>query len=255
MRLEELINKNYNHLNENDLYIWQYIRTHRKECEKLSIDDLANRCHVSRTTILRFSQRLGLNGYTELKVYLRIDNQTYQHKQTGLDLVYQTYHNYMDQIKAKDLTDVIKLIDQAENTYVYGTGSIQNNVASELKRSFLEVGKLFFHIRSMNETYAFESMMTSHDIIIMISYSGENKQILNFAKKLKAKSVPIIAITATQDNTLSHIADESFYVEVPNLLNPLGPRHEGLVNYFILIDFILVKYLDYHERKMTNDVG
>ena len=101
---------------------------------------------------------------------------------------------------------------------------------------------------------AFEEMMTSRDMIIMVSYSGENKQIIEFAKKLKAKSVPIIAITATQDNTLSHIANESFYVEVPNLLNPLGPRHEGLVNYFILIDFILVKYLDYHERKMTSDV-
>ena len=240
MRLEELINKNYNRLNENDLYIWQYISAHRKECEKLSIDDLANHCHVSRTTILRFSQRLGLKGYTELKVYLRIDNQTYQHKQTGLELVYQTYHNFMDKIKEKDITHVIEIIDQAENAYVYGSGSIQNNVAAEIKRSFLEVGKLFFTIRSMNETYAFEEMMTSRDMIIMVSYSGENKQIIEFAKKLKAKSVPIIAITATQDNTLSHIANESFYVEVPNLLNPLGPRHEGLVNYFILIDFILV---------------
>ena len=254
MRLEELINKNYNRLNENDLYIWQYISAHRKECEKLSIDDLANHCHVSRTTILRFSQRLGLKGYTELKVYLRIDNQTYQHKQTGLELVYQTYHNFMDKIKEKDITHVIEIIDQAENAYVYGSGSIQNNVAAEIKRSFLEVGKLFFTIRSMNETYAFEEMMTSRDMIIVVSYSGENKQIIEFAKKLKAKSVPIIAITATQDNTLSHIANESFYVEVPNLLNPLGPRHEGLVNYFILIDFILVKYLDYHERKMTSDV-
>ena len=254
MRLEELINKNYNRLNENDLYIWQYISAHRKECEKLSIDDLANHCHVSRTTILRFSQRLGLKGYTELKVYLRIDNQTYQHKQTGLELVYQTYHNFMDKIKEKDITHVIEIIDQAENAYVYGSGSIQNNVAAEIKRSFLEVGKLFFTIRSMNEPYAFEEMMTRRDMIIMVSYSGENKQIIEFAKKLKAKSVPIIAITATQDNTLSHIANESFYVEVPNLLNPLGPRHEGLVNYFILIDFILVKYLDNHERNMTSDV-
>ena len=253
MRLEELVNKNYNQLNENDLYIWQYISAHRKECEKLSIDDLALRCHVSRTTIMRFAQRLGLKGYTELKVYLRIDNQNHQHQQTGLELVYRTYHEYMDIIKKKDLTHVIEMIAQSENAYVYGTGSIQNNVAAEIKRSFLEVGKLFFTIQSMNETYAFESMMTSNDVIIMISYSGENQQLLDFAKKLKTKSVPIIAITATKDNTLSHIASESFYVDVPNILDPLGPRHEGLVNYFILIDFILVKYIDYYERKMNND--
>ena len=65
VRLEELISKNYNQLNENDLYIWQYISAHRKECEKLSIDELASRCHVSRTTVLRFSKRLGLKGYAE----------------------------------------------------------------------------------------------------------------------------------------------------------------------------------------------
>lgn len=75
MRLEELVNKNYQSLNENDLYIWNYIIRHRKECERLSIDDLASKCNVSRSTILRFSKRLGLKGYAELKVFLRIDNQ------------------------------------------------------------------------------------------------------------------------------------------------------------------------------------
>ena len=34
MRLEELVNKNYQSLNENDLYIWNYIIRHRKECER-----------------------------------------------------------------------------------------------------------------------------------------------------------------------------------------------------------------------------
>ena len=54
MKLEELINKNYRQLNENDLYIWNYINHHKKECEHLSIDELALRCNVSRSTILRF---------------------------------------------------------------------------------------------------------------------------------------------------------------------------------------------------------
>ena len=52
MKLEELINKNYRQLNENDLYIWNYINHHKKECEHLSIDELALRCNVSRSTIL-----------------------------------------------------------------------------------------------------------------------------------------------------------------------------------------------------------
>ncbi len=253
MRLEELINENYNHLNENDLYIWKYISTHRKVCEKLSIDDLADRCHVSRTTILRFSKRLGLKGYAELKVYLRIDNQTYKDKQTGLELVYKKYSDYMEEIKNKDLTRIVQLIDNAENAYVYGTGYIQNHAASELKRAFLFVNKLFFNIKSMSETYAFVDIINNTDVMVMFSHSGENEQLLDFARKLKTKGVPIIAITATKNNSLSHMADEAMYVEVPNIPSSLGPRYEGQVSYFLLVDFIVVKYLDYCERKLNHD--
>lgn len=253
MRLEDLINKNYNHLNENDLYIWQYISTHRKECEKLSIDELAKRCHVSRTTVMRFAQRIGLKGYTELKVYLRIDNNKYQSNQLGVDLVYNKYTSYMKEVKEQDFTQVIQYILNAQNAYVNGTGYIQNNVASEIKRSFLAVNKLFFNIRSMNETEALVDIIEETDMIIMISYSGENQRQLEFAKQLKAKNVPIVSITANRDNTLSHLANEALFVDVPNILNPMGPRHEGLVNYFILIDFILVKYIDYCERMIPDD--
>ncbi|MEG1462260.1 MAG: MurR/RpiR family transcriptional regulator [Anaerorhabdus sp.] len=253
MHLEELINANYAKLNENDHYIWKYISTHRKVCEKLAIEDLAQRCHVSRSTILRFSQRLGLKGYAEFKVYLRLDNEHHVEKETGLELVYQNYLEYMGEIKEKDFTSIIKLISNAKNAYVYGTGSIQNNVAAEIKRSFLNVDKLFFHITSANESHVFADMIDHEDVIIMISYAGENPQLLDFARKLKAKSVPIIAITITKDNTLAHIAEESLIVEVPKLMNPLGPRYEGLVNYFMLVDFIIVKYMDYHERKLRDE--
>lgn len=75
MKLDELINKYHKQLNENDLYIWSYISKHRKECETLAIDQLAHKCNVSRTTILRFSQKLSLKGYGELKVYLKLDNE------------------------------------------------------------------------------------------------------------------------------------------------------------------------------------
>lgn len=249
MRIEDMINSNYDNLNGNDHHIWSYISTHRKECEYISIQNLAMKCHVSRSTILRFSQRLGLQGFAEFKVHLRMDNEQRKEHQTGLELVYHKYKTYMDEIKDKDFTNIIELIANAKNVFVYGTGSIQNNVALEIKRSFLQVDKLFFNITSANESYVFVDVISKEDIIIMISYSGENQQQLDFVKKLKAKSVPIVAITATIDNSLAHMANVSLYVDVPNVRNPSGPRYEGLVNYFILVDFIIVKYIDYQEKR------
>lgn len=253
MRLEDFINANYDKLNENDKEIWAYINEHRQLCERLSIDVLAERCHVSRTTVLRFAKRLGLKGYAELKVHLRIDNAGNQEPQTGLEHVYTTYKEYMDEIKQKDFTNIIEYIRNAENAYVYGTGSIQNNVAMEIKRSFLFMDKFFFNITSANESYIYADVITQKDVILMVSYAGENPQLLDFARKLKMKGVPIISITATKNNSLSHMASEALYVEVPDLMNPLGARYQGLVNYFILIDFIVVKYMDYHERMKKHD--
>ena len=39
MRLESLIKENYEKLNENDLYIWNYILHHKKECQTMSIQN------------------------------------------------------------------------------------------------------------------------------------------------------------------------------------------------------------------------
>ena len=74
MKIDDLVNLHYDKLNQSDLHIWKYINAHRKESYNLTIDELASRCNVSRTTILRFAQKLSLKGYSELKVYLKWEN-------------------------------------------------------------------------------------------------------------------------------------------------------------------------------------
>ena len=151
MRIEELINAHYDELNENDIHIWQYIMTHRKECENLSIEELASQCFVSRTTVMRFAQKIGLRGYAELKLYLKMDRQADKEKQTGFDLFYNKYNQFMLSLKEKNMKNAIEMISGANNLYVYGTGIVQNSVASEMKREFLEVGKLINVLRSFQE--------------------------------------------------------------------------------------------------------
>ena len=104
MRIEELVNTHYDKLTENDIHIWQYIATHRKECEDLSIDELASRCYVSRTTVMRFAKRIGLHGYAELKLYLKMNRRTDNEKQKGFDLFYNRYNYFMLLLKEKTNT-------------------------------------------------------------------------------------------------------------------------------------------------------
>lgn len=248
MKLEELVNKNYQQLNENDLYIWNYIIKHRKECERLSIDQLAERCNVSRSTILRFSKRLGLKGYAEFKVFLRIDNQKNDNNALTTN-IYQGYLETLERYKNYQYHEIVKSIYEAKNLYVYGTGVIQENTAQHLKRSFSMINKLFLDIDTLADFEAYINLFESHDVFIAISYAGENQRLLDYVYRLKAKGVIVIAISANNDCTLSHIADYSLHVNTLKIMTDQGRREDLVGNYFVLIDFVIANYVDYVKSK------
>ena len=54
MRIDKLINNNYEKLTPNDREIFTYILNNQEACKAMTCEQLADRCHVSRTTLLRF---------------------------------------------------------------------------------------------------------------------------------------------------------------------------------------------------------
>ena len=73
MQLDEIINKHKSDLNATDMVIWKYIVTHRANVRHISIHELARDCAVSSTTIVRFAQKLGLDGFGALKAILKME--------------------------------------------------------------------------------------------------------------------------------------------------------------------------------------
>lgn len=248
MKLEELVNKNYQQLNDNDLYIWNYIIHHRKACERLSIDELAQKCNVSRSTILRFSKRLGLKGYAEFKVFLRIDNQ----RGNGGNLTVNIYDRYLESLKKYQeyqYQDIVRSIYEAKNLYVYGTGLIQDNSALHLKRSFSMVNRLFLDITAVADFEAYINLFEKHDVFIAISYGGENQRLLEYVYRLKAKGVIVVAMIACDDCTLSHVADYSLHVDTISIITDQGRREDLAGGYFVLIDFMVANYIEYAKSR------
>ena len=76
MQLDEIINKHKQDLNATDMVIWKYIVMHRQTVHHISIHELARACSVSSTTIVRFAQKLGLDGFGELKAVLKMEEAT-----------------------------------------------------------------------------------------------------------------------------------------------------------------------------------
>jgi len=216
MKLDMLVNKYYGQLNDNDLYIWNYIIHHRKECERLSIDELALRCSVSRSTILRFSKRLGLKGYAKFKVFLRIDNQK-NDKNALTDNIFNHYIETLEQYRDYHYKEIVQSIYEA--------------------------------IDVLADFEAYINLFGSNDVFIAISYAGENQRLLDYVYRLKAKGVIVVAIITNNDCTLSHVADYSLHVKTLPVMTNQGRREDLVGDYFILIDFIIANYIEYAKSR------
>ena len=210
MRLESLIKENYEKLNENDLYIWNYILHHKKECQTMSIQELASKCNISHTTILRFTRKLGLQGYGEMKFYLKWeDKQQNQFDNRGIEKTYKDIEKTTEMMKKRDFYDVFELLENADRIYVYGSGEVQKNAANDLKRSMIFGNKLLYVLEEREETNVILDVLSSKDVFFLLSLSGNNLFMNKFVHKLKQKGIKIISITQVGNNELASLSDVS----------------------------------------------
>lgn len=136
MTLDKLVEDNYHQLNENDLYIWQYILHHKRECQRISIKDLARNCNVSHTSILRFTKKLGLEGFSELKVHLKWDlAQKPNFKPRIIDDTYHEFIETMERMKNRDLTNTILNNVTKNDLFIIISLSGDNETAVTLARA------------------------------------------------------------------------------------------------------------------------
>ncbi len=246
MKIDELINRHYGKLNDNDLLIWDYISRNRKECEKLAIDQLAFRCNVSRTTVLRFAQKLSLTGYSELKVYLKMDNEIPEEDWNNIDKVCRVHQELAVSMREKDCTAICQGIDQAERLFVYGTGMIQEAVQKEIKRIFLSAGKVFYDIRGVEELHAVVQGITDKDFVIIASLSGQSEHVIRFARELKVRNVPILSITKLKENELSRMSAYNLYISTARIYEEItNISYESVTAYLFIVELLFLKYVEY----------
>lgn len=257
MKLDELFNEHRTQLGENDLYIWNYIAAHSGECAGLSIEALGRRCNVSRTTILRFAQKLGLHGFSELKLLLRMEG-----KQTGgerldcIDYACAAYRTMIEDIRTKDYADLFSRIDAAENLYVFSSGMLQDAVARELCRVFLAGDKWFYLIHAGSEAEVLLHNVTDRDLVLILSVSGESSHVLQLAKALKVRNVPTVSITGQKENTLAQLCGQRLYVNTVKMdLRELGAEFQSTTSFFILVELLFLKYMEYKKETGAHEAG
>lgn len=247
MRLNDMVNMHYDKLNESDLHIWNYIDGHRKECASMTIEDLGKRCNVSRSTILRFSQKIGLDGFQELKYYLKneINVNTARYKQIDTYTLFDNYSRMIRDLQNRNYMVCNQMIHEAKRIFVTSSGAIQRAVAQELSRQFLRVGIVMTLINGDSEIKLLAKYAQKDDLIIMISMTGENANLTALAKVAKSVGVKTISITRLRSNSLSMLVNEPIYVYLGDFPIVMNLPYASPVMFFAITELLFTNYYNY----------
>lgn len=253
MNLYELVNRYYSNLNDNDLLIWEYISNHLEACANMNIDDLAGRCNFSKASVVRFAKKLGLSGFSELKFEIKTQLQEAEKMVSmgNVELLCDSYIQAISELKNQNYEDICALLDHANRIYSYGTGVVQASACRELHRMFCNEGIYLFDLDQKVNYHALEKNLTSNDVVLIISLSGESKRGIELAKFLRLRGVKVISVTKKKNNTLASLCDNNIYFMTSqfNLYQSSEDLFDSGTILFIVCEVLFLKFQEYQKRK------
>lgn len=211
----------YNHLKGSEKRAAEYILKHGKEVIELSITELADRCSCSEATIFRVCKKIGCKGYQEFKIRIAhelIDPIENIHEDiekndnyiTIMDKVFtSTIVSLQETMKinnVKSLEAASDLLQNANEINFFGMG-ISGAVALDSYVKFIRTGKRVSYQNDSHIQAMLASTMKKDDVIVAISNSGSNKELIENIKIAKENGAKVILISSKAKSPMAKYAD------------------------------------------------
>lgn len=246
MKIEELVNKYYGNLNQTDLHIIKIIMNNTIDMKKMKIEDLAEKCNTSRTSVLRMTKKLGFSGYSEFKNVIKWEKDIVQ---APLNLAASVLMDDLNKTSKflfdnEQLTLATNYIKKAKRVFVYGTGQAQRYCAQELQRLFMQVEVYFYVMHATEEFQLAVKNLTTEDVVIIISLSGNVVKIDTELKLLDVRNIPVISITNFTNNNLAGFSTCGLYVMNTPIQLDEDTEHHSFVHFLLVVELLFRKYLE-----------
>lgn len=107
---------------------------------------------------------------------------------------------------------------------------------------------------SQSEHELISEILKEGDLVIIVSLSGESGHVVNFAKMLRMKGIPVISMTKMKNNTLAQMSLESLYINTSNVGTSYIENYETTTLFFMTVEMLLIKYLIYQEKRCEENM-
>ncbi|WP_242987727.1 MurR/RpiR family transcriptional regulator [Anaerobacterium chartisolvens] len=214
-------------LTKKEKLVAKYVLQFPHDVPKMSIQELAAASGTSPSSVVRLCKSLGYSGYKEFCRLLtadisanRQDDIVYEDVRPGDSLPSIAKSVVMSNIRAIEsslqilnvdqLEQAVTAICQADRVDFYGVGT-SCLVALDAHSKFLRINKHSNVSEDPHVQVLSAATLKKGDVAVIISYSGETRDVLIIADIIKKTSATIIAITKYGKNPLNTQADINLY--------------------------------------------
>lgn len=222
------IEAGYGDLRRSEKQAADYILSHMEEAADLPLDRLAYSAKVSQPTVLRMLKALGFNGYKDFRYQLvaelaretdreKPDQIMYGYTLSRQDALEEipikmaaTTQRMMEEtlknFSGKSYQKAVQKLKKARLIDIY---SVENSevTAMDLLTKLLYLGLPCRHFSDYYFQRISAGSLTSEDVAVGISYSGESKDTVDVMRTARKAGACTIVITNFRDSTIAKYAD------------------------------------------------
>lgn len=187
--------------------IAHYILSHPAEAADLSIVELAERCHVSVSSLSRFCREIGLNDYAELRELMQGTDSRFSRVSDAPEAkmrageLFAAMRGSLDRIEASvDMDQIAALcrkIDAYERVAIFGLLKA-GMAAQSLQADLLLQGKMTACKLLFAQQLEYLERADERDLILIFSYSGIYFDYLNHCIPQGLRRAHVVFITGAE---------------------------------------------------------
>jgi RpiR family transcriptional regulator, carbohydrate utilization regulator len=215
------IRSHYSQFSEKEKMIAEFIIANPEKIIHSTISGVAEELNVADATVFRFCKRLGFKGYQAMKISLASDlvtpikdiHETINEEDSEGVIAQKvfrsnirTLEDSLSMLNEEMFTKAIRGMIGARRIEFYGTGG-SGFVAMDAHHKFLRTGMTTTAYNDPHMQLISASQLTDADVIVFISHSGSNKDLLEVLDVAKKNRVTTIAITHFAKSPLSNGVD------------------------------------------------
>ena len=219
----ERISDEYYQLTASERKVADYVVTHQRDTQLMSISDLADACGVAEATVSRFCRRLKYKGYNSFK--LAVANTAAQHpgdlllsgeispEDTVPDLCQKLYGSAVDAlaqtlslIRPENVSAAADILSRASRVLCMGQGGSMI-MAAEAAHLFSTSMPGFSAVWDSHLQVISAATLTPRDAVLFFSYSGSTRDLLDLLAVVRERKAKVVLVTHFPKSPAAAAAD------------------------------------------------